>query len=76
MNNHARLLADIHAALVELQLERNLVKKAETSLLLDQATVRLVQAEDRMFGLLNQLDRNGGFGALADLARHAERGAV
>ena len=75
MRDQARLLADIHAALAELRAERYAVKTAETSVMLDLATERLVRAEDRMFALLSELDREGGLAALADLARRAGRAA-
>ena len=75
MTKHARLLAEIHAVLAELRLERHAVKSAETSVMLDMATARLVRAEDRMFALLCALDREGGIAALADLARRAGRAA-
>ena len=75
MRDQARILADIHAVLSELRIERHAVKTAETSVMLDLATERLVRAEDRMFALLCKLDREGGIGALADLARRAGRAA-
>ena len=75
MRDQARLLADIHAALAELRAERHAVKVAESSVMLDLATERLVRAEDRMFALLSALDRDGGLAALADLARRAGRAA-
>ncbi len=75
MRDQARLLADIHAVLGELRAERHAVKVAESSVMLDLATERLVRAEDRMFALLSELDREGGLAALADLARRAGRAA-
>ncbi len=69
----SRLLAEIHGGLVELRLERAHMKRAQNGPVCDMATVRLVRAEDRMFGLLNQLDRDGGIAELAELARCAER---
>ncbi len=75
MRDQARLLADIHAVLAELRAERHAVKVAESSVMLDLATERLVRAEDRMFALLSELDREGGLAALADLARRAGRAA-
>ena len=75
MRNHARLLADIHAALAELRIERHALATAQSSVMLDQATERLVRVEDRMFALLCELDREGGIARLADLARRAGRAA-
>ena len=75
MRDRARLLAEIHAVLAELRAERHAVKVAESAVMLDLATERLVRAEDRMFALLSELDREGGLAALADLARRAGRAA-
>lgn len=73
MMERSVLLAQIHEALVELRLERDLERRADSVQMRDAALIRRLAAEDRMFALLCDLDRGNGLAALADLARHEER---